>query len=350
MVAPIERAPPADPVPAGQRDARHPARLLPYRGRDGRWEVGADRNELAICADTREHAASAERGDQQAEFVILDDRARVERQTVARGRDPTEHLAFDRAADPGERKPDPKRLAHHHLPAVCVGEFVGIVPRDERRTAIDQRQHRELDNGIAPDQRIENAQFAGVDQILGVMQHDRGDGYAVTRFVALERAPNGVEAIGFGGRSGAAVDDQPYARITRRDRCDRVDRRAVVWVGPDIQAVILMLEPRERAAQHRTDHRRLVPRRNEHRDPARRRLPIRIERPRQSGAAASQRDPDPADIDRQIVTAADEETDRREHDRFARDRIDREHDPSCPQDRLPPTTLAFQPPLPSRSS
>ena len=69
-----------------------------------------------------------------------------------------------------------------------------------------------------------------------------------------------------GGRPGARADRPAGRAVVAGDARDRRDRRGIVGIGADVDPVVGMVEPRERVAQHRADHRRLVPGRNEHRE------------------------------------------------------------------------------------
>jgi hypothetical protein len=70
-----EAAAPAEPVPAGKRDAAEPARLLPHRVADGRREMAAAGDHAALArpgGDSHEHGLEAERADPEAHFIILE--------------------------------------------------------------------------------------------------------------------------------------------------------------------------------------------------------------------------------------------------------------------------------------
>ena len=61
---------------------------------------------------------------------------------------------------------------------------------------------------------------------------------------------------------------QQDARITLRNGGDGVDRRGVVGIGADENAIIRIAPAPQRMAQHRSDHVRFAPGGNEYRDPA----------------------------------------------------------------------------------
>jgi len=113
---------------------------------------------------------------------------------------------------------------------------------------------------------IENRQFARVNNALGVMQHDG--------LVALPRhdlgcqhgTPQMVQAIGLGGRAGGATTDTRDPRIA--DRSDRRRSGRILQIDPDEDAVVRIIEAAGQIAQHRADHRGLVPSGDDARHPA----------------------------------------------------------------------------------
>ena len=93
---------PTQPVPSGERDSDHPARLLV----DGCAEAG---RKIAARRDTRpagtggkanEGRRPAHRAEPEAELVIFGQAGGIEGRSV-RGRHPIEGRTCDRAADPG---------------------------------------------------------------------------------------------------------------------------------------------------------------------------------------------------------------------------------------------------------
>ena len=101
--------------------------------------------------------------------------------------EPVDGVALDRAADPGERDRRADGFAHDQFLDVTLGEFVGIMTRDPARSWVGQGQHRELDQSGALDQPVEQAQFEGVDKILGVVKHHRLGARGTSGFVIGER-------------------------------------------------------------------------------------------------------------------------------------------------------------------
>ena len=74
MVEQVTGARPARPVPARQRDARHPPRPLPDRAAERVGKILADRDQAVIAPEAYEGRAEIEFGQPQAGFVILDQR------------------------------------------------------------------------------------------------------------------------------------------------------------------------------------------------------------------------------------------------------------------------------------
>ena len=139
--------------------------------------------------------------------------------------------------------------------------------------------------------------------------------------------PEGVEAIRLGGRPGDVADHEPHPRVFRGDSGNRFDRGAIVRIGADVKAIVRRTEPRERGAQHRSDHRRFVPCGHEHGEPTRNGA-CRIFGERSVAIAHARRaEPPPRphgqkdEIDREIVDPADQETHACEQHGFARDRV-----------------------------
>ena len=116
----------------------------------------------------------------------------------------------------------------------------------------------------------EDPEFERVDDVLGIVEDDPQRREPFRRFVAKQRTPQRVEAIRLGGRPRRAADHQPYAGILLRNLRDGGDRRRIIGIGADIDRIIGMIEPAQRGAQHPADHLRLIPRRDEYRDSARR--------------------------------------------------------------------------------
>lgn len=105
--------------------------------------------------------------------------------------------------------------------------------------------------------------------MLGVMQDDRAVSEPPRQLVGAHRAPQEVQAIGLCRRPGTRIDGEPDAVVTRRHRRDRVDRRAVIGVGADENAIFALAPAIERIAQHRADDARFAPGRDENGDCAR---------------------------------------------------------------------------------
>ncbi len=168
----------------------------------------------------------------QAEFIILGQAVGVERHATARGRDPLQHSALDRARHPGQRQPRAKRLAYHEILAVRLRKLVGIMPRYEPRFAVHQRQDRQLHGGVAPDQAVDHAQFARMHHVLGIVQLDRRHANLLVLLIAQQRRPERVQAIGLGRRAIVRTDHQADPLIVRRDLGHGGDGRKIIGIVP----------------------------------------------------------------------------------------------------------------------
>ena len=216
------------------------------------------------------------------------------------------------------------------------GKLVDIVTGDQRGSRIDQRPHRQLHDIVVRQQRAMDAQFVAMNDVLGVVEHDRGGMPAFRRLLAQQRLPQPIEAIRLGRRPGPRVDDNTDAAIAFGHRRHHVDRRAIVGVDADIQPAIVGAEAVQRRRQHRADHRRFVPGRDKDGQPAAHAF-RQIDDAR-FGAAA--RPPAPIHrVEREVVDPAHQETDRSQDDAFARHGIDRGRDEQqrrSPRNATPP--------------
>ena len=94
------------------------------------------------------------------------------------------------------------------------------MPGDQRRARIGERLDRQLHRVMIGQPGGEYAQFIRMDQILGIVQHDRR-ARLTCRFVAQQRAPLRVEAIGLGRRPRRRPDHEPHPRVGCGDLCHR---------------------------------------------------------------------------------------------------------------------------------
>lgn len=137
---------------------------------------------------------------------------------------------------------------------------------DPARFGVGQRQYGQLDQRGALDQPVEQAKLERVDEILGIVKHDRLGARRAGGLVLAERGMEMIEAVGLGGRPVGGDEHGPHARIG--DARDCRGGGGVVAIMTDVEPVVVMLIAREGRAQHLFDHRRLVPRRDEHRQPS----------------------------------------------------------------------------------
>ena len=133
--------------------------------------------------------------------------------------------------------------------------------RDPGRLRVEQGQHRELDHRRALDQPVEQAQFERMDEILGIVEHDSLGTRRARRFVGGQRGEQRIEAVGLGRGAVGRNFDGADSRVA--DRADAAAGGGIVAIMSDVEAVIVMLEPRQRRAEHVADHRGFVPRGDE---------------------------------------------------------------------------------------
>ena len=183
--------------------------------------------------NAHEHRPQAERAEPQPELIILGQAGGGEGQAVIGGGEPLERAALDRAADPGEGNRRADRLAHDQFLDVALRELVGIMAADPARRGVGQGQDGQLDQRGALDQPVEQPELERVDEVLGVVEHDRLGARGARRFVGDQRAIEDVEAVGLGRRAVGGDRDRADARVARRrrsprrwrDRCDNDRRR-----------------------------------------------------------------------------------------------------------------------------
>ena len=199
--------------------------------------------------NAHEHRFQAQCADPQPELVILGHAAADERATVVHCGNARQRLASDRAADAGQRDRSPDRFAHHHLLGVGFGELIAIMAADPLRAGVDQRQHRKLDHSGTVDQPIEQHKLERMDDVLGVVEHDRLGRLVGVEFVGDQRVMQEIEAIGLGGRSIGFDSNRFDPEIG--DAGDRGGGRWIVAVITDEDLVVGMLDALEGRAQHR---------------------------------------------------------------------------------------------------
>jgi len=147
----------------------------------------------------------------------------------------------------------------------------------------------------------------------GTVAADRADGFAG----GIET----VQAIRFRRRAGIAVDDHPKARVATRARQRGQQGGSVVAIAADVEAQTLLRPGLERMRDHCTNHFRLLPGRDQHRDAPRKRPGFHPGRKPPGTAAASQAQPNPGEIDDEFVYRANNEPEACEQQQFAFDEL-----------------------------
>jgi len=221
---------------------------------------------VTSAREAHEGAVQAETADAQAELIIFGEARLVERRTEARCQH-VEHVPPDRAADARGRQARADRLAHDHLLAVRFQEFVDIAPGDPPGRLVDQRDDRKLDEREAVDQRIEQSELAGMDDIFRIVEHDSLE-KALGGLVAAHRRPQPIEAIGLVGRTVDRADDHP--NISTFVVTNDVNRRPVIWIASHVNHMVVTGEGFRRAVEHLSNDIGFAPCRNEDREASRR--------------------------------------------------------------------------------
>lgn len=94
-----------------------------------------------------------------------------------------------------------------------LGELVAIMAGDPARVRIDQRQHRQLDDGGAIDQPVEDSELEWMDDILGIMQHHRLGRAPGRQLLGDQRIVEMIETMGL-SRGPVGLDlDRMNARV-----------------------------------------------------------------------------------------------------------------------------------------
>ena len=99
----------------------------------------------------------------------------------------------------------------------------------------------ELDQSGTVDQPVEHGQLERVDDVLGVVKHDRSRGAVLAKLISEQRVVEMVEAIGLGRRTVGMDEHRLDARIVDAD--DRRSGRRVVLIVADEDPVIGVFEP-----------------------------------------------------------------------------------------------------------
>jgi hypothetical protein len=191
-----------------------------------------------------------------------------------------------------------------------------------------------LNDLILAKQPAKDAKLVAMDDILGIVERDRGGAPALRRLFTQQRFPQPVEAIRLGRRTLPRIDHQPHPCVAFGDGGHRVDRRAVVGIGADVEPEVIVAEPRQRRRQHPPDHVRLVPGRHEDRDTTGR-------HGRQIGGAQLRPAAEAAKpidrVEREVVDPADQKADTGQDNGLARQHVDHRND--NPQQRSPDSPM-----------
>lgn len=232
-----------------------------------------------------------------------------------RGGEPFKRIARRRAAHAGAGQACAQPVAHHQRLAVAFGELLAVMAAEllgePAAVGMGKRLDRQLrEVGPGSDRLVEQAEPGGIDQVLGIVEHHHREATACTRLVGHHRRIETVEAIGLGARPVAVVNHQSQPRIApgRGDRGG--ERGGIVAVAADVKPQGRLRPAPEEMRDGVADHRRLLPRRHQHRGRFVKRAVA------QRGAVAKgglcppgQAKPQPQRIDRDIISGADQEED-----------------------------------------
>ena len=149
--------------------------------------AGDDRPLAGLGGDPDEHGLEAECAEAQAHLIILGHARPGERPPVLHRGEAAEGAAFDGAADAGQRDCGADRLAHDQLLHVRLGELVAIMAADPPRMGVGKRHDGQLDHRRAADQSVKDAELETMNDVLGVVEHDRFGLTVAPRFIGDER-------------------------------------------------------------------------------------------------------------------------------------------------------------------
>ena len=125
------------------------------------------------------------------------------------------------------------------------------------RCRIGQRDYGQLDDGGALDQQVKDCKLERVNQILGVVEHDRLGRVTPSRLHPDQMGVKPVEAVRLGGRTVDVDLDRDHPLVA--DLRDCGGGRGVVPIMADEDRIVAVGNPIERCAEHRGDDIGLVP-------------------------------------------------------------------------------------------
>ncbi len=299
-----------------------PAGLLAHCFADGGGKAAAGGDQLAVpVAQAQEPAAPSAAGDPPAQFVILGQAFRRERPGAAANHRPFgafqfplavigefgKHLAPDRAAHPRRRQGRAHRVAHDHRLGMGFGELVSVVARNPARMLKRLGADRQLDIARAVERGVHHHQRRRMDHVLGVVQHHEPRAFARTQFVFAQRAVKTVEAIGLRGRTVAIMDDQTNPPIPRTGLHRRGNGLRIVAVAADVKPQLRLRPGFDGVADGGGDNPGLAPGGDEHGGDAGQRAVRHVFRKHGRTDPSPHEQPQPRDVDRQLVGHADQE-------------------------------------------
>jgi len=214
------------------------------------------------------NAATFPSGQVEPQFIILGHASGVKGFALRLGGQLPEGVPSKGAADTGRGDRCAQRLAQHHLLAMQLGELIPIMAGNPARTLGATGDHRKLDKSGSADQVAEQGQGFGMNDILCIVENDRGKIGLFLDFVATQRIPEMIETIGLGGGSVSLADDQPNLAAASGCCRHRSDRLGIVGVAADIDSISLRFPLLQAAANHGANHRRFFPGRHEYRHAA----------------------------------------------------------------------------------
>ena len=180
--------------------------------------------------------------------------------------------------------------------------------------------HRQLHKIAAGQLGIDRFERGGVDHVFSVVKQHGSKADTAAPLVGAERGVEPVEAIGLGGGSVRAVDDQPDPRIIPGPVARRGQGRGVVDIAPDIDPQGLLRPGLQHVGHRGGDHRAFLKRRDQHRGRPRQR-PLTIAGAQAPGLGApGQPQPQPREIEREFIGQPDAEPECGESQQLALER------------------------------
>lgn len=193
-------------------------------------------------AEAGEHFVHALLLEAQADVVVLGQALHVEGDTVTLGQQRQDRLATEAGADPGAGHLADQRLAQDDVLAVQLGELVDVMAGGELPPALGVGVDRHLDQVLARQHKVEQAQLQRLDHVLGVVQDEAGELHPGLLLEALDGLDDVVQAVGLAGRPWPRADHLVHMAVAGADLIHLSLGGRVVGVGADEDLVVLVVQ------------------------------------------------------------------------------------------------------------